>query len=467
VSDPLFYNSLTGLPVEYQRAAETEMRRRAEMRRAYIAYAGHAPKALRAGSGETDDSVRLGWARLIVDKGVTWLFGKDLNFEMNFPGESDVEQWLNDAWPLDSRMTTLQKLATNGGISGHVYAKIIAADPYPRVVVLDPMTVTPSFNPDDFSEVVRYKIQYPAIEPGTGKPITFTQVHERNVRGTWTITDTTEGDKRTLTRREYEWPFAFPQIIECQNIPAANEYWGEADLNGEILDLVEKIEFVASNTSKMTRIYANPILWIAGLSAEQGQSVDLTPGGVLMLPEPDMRLNVADTKLDIKGSLELYTRFIDDLHSFSHIPKIATDATQGQQIGRASGSAMRYHYTPLVERTELKRRTYGAFVAELVKRLLVVGGRTEEVRVRLMWPEMIADPMADIERAKALVDLGLSKDTVWRTAGVSDPEAEAAKVEAERGTAAEQLAEEETTEPPMNTVPAGPGGPGAGNPNAS
>lgn len=432
-----FMNVLTGLPLEYQRAVESEERRQSQLYRAYKAYAGATEPAFRG--DDNRDSVRLSWPRLIVDKGVNWLFGKDLPIELGSGATAD-EEWLNAAWPMDRRMVQLQKLAVNGGISGHVFAKLVSVpgSEFPKLVILDPMTVTATFNPDDIEETVAYRIQYSALAPDTGKPILFVQRHQRNERGTWTITDTTEdaGSGRVLTSREYEWPFTFSQIVECQNLPAANEYWGEADLTFEVLELCETIEEIASHTNKMVRIYANPILWVSGLSGDSAGELDLTPGGVVLLPDAEMRLNQVEPKADVAGSLNTYTRFIDDLHSFTHIPKIATDATQGQQIGRASGSAMRYHYTPIIERTEIKRRTYGAFVSEIVRRMFAVAGRPLTAAPRLLWAEMVPDPMADIQRAQALVTLGASKDTVWRTAGIADPAAEEEKV-AESGTLTE------------------------------
>lgn len=440
----LFLNSITGLPLPYQRAVESEAARRKQMRDGFDAYAGTAPHPLVVRGSEPDDRVRLAWPRLVVDKGATWLFGQDLPIEVT---DQAAEDWLNLAWPMERRMIGLMRCAVNGGIAGHVFAKIIDTKPYPRLVVLDPLTVLPTYNPDDFEDVLRYRIEYPATDPSTGHPITFRQVHERSEDGSyWTVTDqTTDANGSVISKSEYVWPYAFSQIVEAQNIASANEYWGEPDLTPELLKLCSTIERVASQTNKMVRIYANPILWVAGMmgcSHAAGEphgpecdDLDLTPGGVVLLPEPEQRLNVVDTKLDIEGSLNLYTRFIDDLHSFAHIPKIATDATAGQQIGRASGSAMRYHYTPLIERTEAKRRTYGAMVVEIARRMLVLGGFSADSTIRLLWPELVPDPLVDVQRAAALRDLGLSQDTTWRVAGVSDPDEEANKVAVEGGPA--------------------------------
>lgn len=432
----LFYTSGGTLPLEYQHVVEGELARRRLIMRAFKAYAGINTKPFIPRNGEPDDSVSLAWARLIVDKGVSWLFGRDLALEVSPGLVSDrAERWLNDAWPMDRRMVQLQKLATNGGIAGHSYAKIVPGNPYPRLIILDPLTVTPTFSPDDIETVVRYKIQYPAVDPATSKPVTFTQVHVRNEADTWTITDRLVGENnRVLTSTETEWPFSFPQIVECQNLPAPNEYWGEADLTTELLDLIDSAEEIASHTNKMVRIYANPVLWVAGLTVDDPRKgLDITPGGVVMLPDAEMRLNVVEPKADIAGSLALYGQLVNDIHAFSQIPKIATDATSGAQIGRASGSAMRYHYTPLIERTEVKRRTYGAMVSEIAARLLEVGGINNVPTPQVVWPELVPDPMGDIQRAQALAALGASRDTIFRTAGFTDPGAEIAKASEDGG----------------------------------
>ncbi len=52
--------------------------------------------------------------------------------------------------------------------------------PYPRLVVLDPSTVTVRWEPDDIETVTSYRIQSPAIDPQTGKPIVVRQLVERD-----------------------------------------------------------------------------------------------------------------------------------------------------------------------------------------------------------------------------------------------------------------------------------------------
>lgn len=78
------------------------------MRKRWEAYYGKLPPALKVKPGAADDNIRLNYARMIVDKGVSFLFGQEVGFELSETEETEAEQWLDAVWARNRKMTLLQ-----------------------------------------------------------------------------------------------------------------------------------------------------------------------------------------------------------------------------------------------------------------------------------------------------------------------------------------------------------------------
>jgi len=403
-----------------------EIARLRQFKAAWERYYGRFPKPLKVRSGQPDDNVIVNMARVIVDKGVAFLFGQDVTFEIDETTTTPAEEWLASCWQANQQMTFLQKLALNGGVCGHVFVKIVAGSPYPRLILLDPATVLPIWDPHDIERVLRYRIQYPATDPNTGKPLTIRQWIELD-GAIWRITDqVSRAGGAWQTTAETVWPHPWPPIVDCQNLPNPNEYWGLPDLTEDILQLNEGINFVLSNLARIIRFHAHPKTWGRGFLADQLKvAVDET----IVLPSPDAELHNLEMESDLSSSIAFYERLREALHEISRIPEVATGKLD--RTGQLSGVALAILYQPLLEKTESKRRTYGDMLVELNRRLLALGGYGEENHTVIHWPELLPRDMLQ-ERQAALLDeqLGVSRDTILTRLGY-DAELEAQKRELE------------------------------------
>jgi hypothetical protein len=404
-----------------------ELARARQFQTAWERYYGRFPKPLKVRSGQLNDNVIVNLARVIVDKGVSFLFGQDVTFEIDETTTTPAEEWLASCWQANRQMTFLQKLALNGGVCGHVFVKIVAGSPYPRLVLLDPATVTPTWEPDDIEKVLRYRIQYPAVDPKTGKPIVIRQLIELD-GAVWQITDQVSRADSTqwVTTAETTWPYPWPPIIDCQNLPNANEYWGLPDLTEDILQLNDGINFVLSNLTRIIRIHAHPKTWGRGFTAQQ---LSIAVDETIVLPSPDAELRNLEMLNDLSSSIALYERLREALHEISRIPEVATGKLD--RTGQLSGVALAILYQPLLEKTESKRRTYGDMLVELNRRLLALGGHGEDNRTVLHWPEMLpTDTMQEAQTALLHQQLGVSADTLLQRLGY-DPDMERDKRESD------------------------------------
>ena len=359
-------------------------------------------------------------------KGVSFLFGQDVGFEISETEETAAEEWLDACWQANRKTTLLQKLALNGGVTGHAFVKIVPTQPYPRLVVLDPSTVTVRWEPDDIETVVSYRIQYPAIDPQTGKPVAIRQMIERDGQG-WRVTDQVSQANSVAwtTTSEAIWPHPWPPIIDCQNLPAPNEYWGISDLEDDVLQLNHSINFVLSNLARIIRYHAHPKTWGKGFTANQ---LSIAVDETIVLPSPDAELNNLEMVNDLSSSIALYERLREALHEVTRVPEVATGKLDS--AGALSGVALNILYQPLLEKTETKRRTYGDLLAELNRRLLALGGFGQDNYTVLHWPELLpGDPKAEAETALLQQQIGVSQDTLLERLGF-DPELEREKRQA-------------------------------------
>lgn len=405
------YNSLAEI------LEKEETNRLEQFRKAWDAYYGNLPKPLKVKSGMQDDNIRLNYCRLIVDKSVHFLFGKTLDFELEEGSDTAAEQWLRDCWQHNQKMTTLQKLGINGGVCGHGFIKI-QWNPgmlYPRLIVLDPETMTVTLAADDIGEILSYKIQYPSRDPKSRKPIMVRQLIEKDGEF-WRIQDqvgSVENLNSWTTTHEQNWPHSWPPIVDCQNLPAPNEFWGVSDIEPDILEVNNGINFVVSNMGRIIKYHAHPKTWGKGFSANELKiAVDET----LVLPSPEAELHNLEMQTDLTSSNEFYKRLKEALHEVSHTPEVTTGKLES--TGTLSGLALQILYGPLLEKTETKRQLYGDMLIELNRRLLELGGFGSDNITELHWQAMLpADEKQ--KRETALVDrqLGVSDDTLLTQLG--------------------------------------------------
>lgn len=412
-----------------ENVAAEEIARANQIAQRWRIYHGEHKKPLRVRAGQPDDNVIINYCRVIVDKGVSFLFGQEPQFELDETGRTPAEEWLEGCWTANRKATFLQRLALSGAIGGHAFVKIVPAPApgrYPRLVILDPATVSVSWEPDDIEQVVSYRIQYPAVDPATGKPVVVRQRIERD-GAAWRIVDqrSAPDSREWVTLSEAVWPHPWPPVVDCQNLPCPHEYWGISDLEDDVIQLNRAVNFVLSNLARIIRHHAHPKTWGKGFTANQ---LNIAVDETIVLPSADAELHNLEMVSDLSSSISVYERLREALHEVARVPEVATGKLD--RAGALSGVALKILYQPLIEKTESKRRTYGDLLVEVNRRLLALGGFGDENRTLIHWPELLpVDARMEAETALLHQQLGASADTLLQRLGF-DPDVERAKREA-------------------------------------
>jgi hypothetical protein len=423
------------------------------MKRSYSFYVGNPPAPLMRRSGEPDDNVLISLGRSLVDTGVAYLFGEDVPSQITDDGKERAQDWLDECWRRNKRELTLQKLAQNGAVCGHVFAKIIpqgirtgAGKPnWPRVVVLDPQTVNVVTDDDDCDLVEQYIITLPKRDEDGGDP--RRQVIDRVSDGDGNTTGWLLHDQRWVggawvTDLTTSWEWDFAPIVDCQNLPRPNDFWGEADLPDDVCSLLAQINRLASHHQKIVRVHAHPKTWARGMGT---RTLDLSIDSVIQMPSETAELRILEMQSDLSSTREFLSQLSEYFAIVTRTPLVAMGVPDRQ--GAISGVALQIRFRPLVQKTEAKRRTYGDLIVELDRRLLAIGGFGDALITQLDWPELLpSDPLA--ERQTLVLDDGL---------GIISRETLSTKLGYDFETEQANLAKERALAPPAPTVPPAPG----------
>lgn len=423
-------------------AAQDEADRLARYQRAWAAYDGEGPKPLEVESDGADDNVRLDYAELIVDKGVSFLAGKGgVTFQLQPPGAAEpdaddkadaetaeaeeddtgtdaeelqrqaAEAALDAAWPENQRHLDFHNSATNGGICGHAWLRLYEDG---RVSVLDPANCTAVWNEDDVSILERYLIQWNTLDEDGMGVVRRKRIEPNDAEKptSWTIYDEEHNDDANswILLDETPWLHDYAPVIDTQNLPSPNTYYGRADLEPGKLDQIEQLESVASDMRRVVRFHGHPVPVATGIEANDIRHLEVAVGEMLALPGKDSGLTQLEIA-ELTSSLALFQELKTALFESARIPKIALGDTTN--AGPTTGVALKVEYAPLIEKTETKRLTYGYLLAETARRILDLKG-FHGWSVVLAWPELLPDdPAAEAQTAETELRMGIvSRQTI-------------------------------------------------------
>jgi hypothetical protein len=413
-------------------AAGEAATRTAAIDKAWAYYRGEHRKALKVRKNHVDDNVIVNLARKVVNQSVSMLFGGLPTFDL--PGDSDevaaIEEALAGIWERNNAEILLYNLGVSGALAGHVFVKLVAEDSERRVrfVVQNPRYCTAFWRPDDMSAVVCYRIQW-----AQGK-VKYRQdlVADGEV---WRVRDLRKeetSDWRLVGESVWPWPFA--PLVDWQNLPNPEGYYGEPDLTGAGLN--DAVNFVASNINRILSHHAHPKTMGFGLEANQIQETAVD--GFWAIPNAEARIENLEMQSDLASSMA-YLEFLQAAMFREHQ---AVDMTSlKDRIGQLTNFGLRVLFKDSLDKSRVKRTLYGGGLCEVSARTLKLLGLSEEMPTA-QWPDPL--PNNDTEQVGVQVqEIGagtLSRQTAAEDRG-RDWERESERMSEEREAEQGQLAD--------------------------
>jgi len=413
------------------------------IKEAWRAYRGEFDPLLDKEEGTPDFNLYDNRMAPIVDKGVSWLFGEKLTLTVRVsdgpegetagPGDAEgthqAQQWLMRALgDMDDFHTMLSDGAKNGGVAGHVFWKLVPANPdagqeFPRIVPLASEHCWVETDPDDVKCVLAYNIQWSIEEvPGSSKKITKRQricrIDPDQLAGqdglddlldTWTITNYEARDPNAGRWEQIgevmPWVdkdgqlLHFPPMVDNPNLPNPNEFWGIEDVTPDIMGMNRQINLIQSIIAKLLWFYSSPVLWT---NMDSRQVVKVRPGYAVGLG-PNGRMEAIEAHGDVAAAMGFLADLRSSMDEQSRVPAVALGRLKDVALQPASGVALRLLFQPLLEKTETKRRLYGRAIRDLCQRLLALGGYGdgESLPVDITWPNLL--PIDETEQIQGAV----------------------------------------------------------------
>lgn len=362
---------------------------------------------------------------------------------------------LNKVWKENRKKSFLFNMGLSGSIHGDVFVKIIPnaaglKNQYPRLLLLDPANVDVEWDPNDCNRVLKYAIEYVVESENeqTGLKECKLQIQEitANVDSyepdakilNWTMQNyehpmgyvqnvgftPLEGSKTPVGPEEI-WPYPWAPIEHCQNVELPHMFWGLPDLDDSSVEVIESIQRSMSSLNKIVRIHASPRMFAKNVMPDQIDEIDVSADNIITLPNMEAELAVLDTLGNLSPSIEYAKTQRAMLLEMIQTPPIALGEFESASTA-ISGVTLSILYAPILQKTELKRISYGDMLERLNHKILELMGHDEEETesLVLVWPEAMPGS-AYLERQTLEQDqmMGASKHTVLSRLGY-DPEEE-------------------------------------------
>lgn len=394
---------------------------------------GYYKPQLRVSGGQYDDNIGLNLAGLLVNRVVSQMLGGGFTLDFEGNTESENERYVNAVLEANRQEVLFHRAAVAASESGTGYLMILPNGVvgedgriYPRLQLVDPLFVIVETLPEDYEIVIRYKIEYrfngpdgkehvrrrviehqspTADEDGSqsGGDIWVIVDYEQGVNGVWVETDRTP------------WPYDFPNMLHWQNLPSSHSVYGEPDLTQAQINLQDRINFVASNISKLIRYFAHPMRY--GVNIGNFEKLDAGPDKMIRISGQDADIRQLDALGDLSASMEYLTML---RQAFFACGRVVDIDSINDKLGTLTNFGLRVLYADNLNLIATHRELFGDMLEELARRLQILNGM-QPIPTTVIWPIFL--PVNEVEEQTALSgDLAnglVSKQTVSGRRGYS------------------------------------------------
>lgn len=349
-----------------------------------------------------NDNVILSILKQTVDRTLSFVFPEipklviDPDIE-----ESPDETFIDDTLRINGGLVFLNGLVYNGALAGHVFVKIMEADPtlegseeFPRLVNLHPCNITIYWDAGDQDRVLWYENQYQAGE-------------DNFIQDTWFdnnrwLTQTyikPKGRQRWQTKGELSiWDSILSPIIDVQHLPDAVRKYGKPDITTDLRKLNDGVNRVASDVSRILKHHAFPKTVVTGATSGDINSSEI--GGLYSIANSDAKVVNLEMESDLASSMGYLDTLVDNMYLTTRVVKV-TGAVKDYQ--RVTNASIRSVYLDQLAKNQLLRWSYGELLQKIARRILLLkynGNQAKAVRPTVLWQDPL--PMDDTEAINTL-----------------------------------------------------------------
>lgn len=359
-------------------------------------YKGEAPSQLEFDPQEDDhdDNTPINLVKMTADRTVSFLFSK-LPVVQTDPASVDdtpEEVWIKDFFEANGGLQKLALLALRGFLAGHAFVRVKPVpekrrgrvNEYPKMVVLDPTSVTVYWKADDVADVLWYEMRYMNGDTIYIQDFVKDEANDQWVIYTYRSTHsagngidgfpnarTAHGNAGVValdlldfeqdgqfvleSRAIHKSPIA--PIIEFPHLPNPDDYYGLGEVNQ--LPLQDAINRVASIRNQLVTQNAQPVDVIIGADPDEVEPQD----GFMVVSSPTAKVQ----RLELKGDLAGISTTLDKLiETYLAIVRVVLLKGEAKDLQRVTNASVRTLFLDALAKNELLQSAYGNGLRKIV-----------------------------------------------------------------------------------------------------
>lgn len=404
-------------------------RRRTNYKTALHYYLGEHDEQLAViDAHDPNDNTYINLVQMTADRTVQFLFPAVPKFETDpesiddTPEELYLEKCFNEAGGL----SFLTKLGLRGFLAGHTFVRVkpnMGKNKYPKMVLIDPITISVYWKADDVGDVLWYEQRYvvggdfyiqdfiKSANEDAWMVRTFKSSYSTSsfLDGYPTNHGTTYVGNNVLDYQQFAFEEVgtpeihtspVPPIVEFRHLPHPDDYYGLGEFTQK--DLQDIINRIASERGRIVRENSDPVDVITGADVDDVNG----DGGILTVANANARVN----RLEMKGDLSGITTVLDKLiETYLSIARVVLLKGEAKDLQRVTNASVRTLFLDALAKNALLQSSYGFSLVQICKLLLKMGyansqiaANPDELEVRTHFGSPLPIDMTEVANINAL-----------------------------------------------------------------
>jgi hypothetical protein len=316
--------------------------------------------------------VTVNYARLVVDKAVSWMVKGGIEHDVPKALEGTVKPLLDEVWKYNDQEILLYETGTVGAVTGDVFILITFAEPTDlarrrnpnsqgqiRIDLLGSEQCFPTWDPLNTDVMTSLRIETVYYDHNTRLRAIDDDNHPRQGQGNITVRRFTQIITPDTIIEQYEGgpPFVRPNVlgeipvVHVKNLPIAREFYGISDLDN-VMPLQNELNEKTTDESDIIHYHAGPITVITGGKAA---TLEYGPNKIWSGFPAEARVQNLEMGTDL-ASIQSYIGFIrKSILELTETPEVLLEQPN---ISNTSGVALQLMYQPIVDKTKRKLVEY-------------------------------------------------------------------------------------------------------------
>lgn len=364
-------------------------------------YDGKHDLPLKTQKDDYNDNVIINHVASLAERLTAFLVGAGVTFDAGGDDKkTNQDKAIKTLWDANRGAILQTAIALSGAVDGHNAVRLNPMQGLPpKLLRLKMSQFTAFWDAFDMQRVLWYRLQHQSA--GLGRRIDYVQgqvddneidhtqpgwleiVYEMDKKGDW------------LRRDILAWPFEFAPVVDWQNLPNVNGYYGKSDITGAI-SLNDALNFVLSNIQRIIKHHAAPKTVGLGFTAAELTATEV--GGFYTVPRPRTEVEIFNLEMqsDLQSSMQLADIITSGLWQSGGM---VDPATMKDKVGALTNFGLRVLFSDAIKRTERKQLLYGEAFEEINKRALIISGQAAPDVIKTIWPDVLPEDETTIAGA--------------------------------------------------------------------